>query len=108
MLTGPFTFSSANLVADGMKQYKLAELVGEPTGEYTNDFGEAFMFTLPKSKIQMRSTSSMSFGADCNTSSYTPVVPDILIVPTLQDKINGIDKPLEYILKTVKTNKETN
>lgn len=108
VLTGPFTFSSANLVADGMKQYKLAELVGEPTGEYTNDFGEAFMFTLPNSKIQMRSTSSMSFSADCNTSSYTPVVPDTLIAPTLQDKINAIDKPLEYILKTVKTNKETN
>ncbi|MBO9691276.1 S41 family peptidase [Chryseobacterium sp.] len=98
LLTGPFTFSSANLVADGIKQYKLAELIGEPTGEYTNDFGEAFMFNLPNSKIQMRSTSSMSIGADCNAGSYTPVVPDVLITPSLKDKINGIDPALEYIL----------
>ncbi len=108
LLTGPFTFSSANLVADGAKQYKLAELIGEPTGEYTNDFGEAFQFTLPNSKIQMRSTSSMSFGADCNTSNYVSVVPDVLITPTLQDKINGTDKTLEYLLNKGKKNKGTN
>lgn len=99
LLTGPFTFSSANLLADGMKHYKLAELIGESTGEYTNDFGEAFVFTLPNSKIRMRSTSSFSIGTAKQINKYEVVTPDVKIVPTLEDKINGIDKVLEYVIE---------
>jgi len=102
LLTGPFTFSSANMIADGAKQYKIAELIGEPTGENTNDFGEAYVFVLPNSKIKMQTTTSFDFGANCNKNTYQPVMPDKLIRNNLQDKIHEKDKVLEYILSQIK------
>jgi hypothetical protein len=97
-LTSPFTFSSANMIADGIKQYKMAEIIGEPTGENTNDFGEVYVFTLPNSNIKMQTTTSFDFGADCNKNIYKPVMPDVLIRPTLAEKINEVDKAMVYLL----------
>ncbi len=102
MLTGPFTFSSANMIADGAKQFKIAELVGEPTGENTNDFGETYVFPLPNSKIKMQTTTSFDYGANCDKTSHEPVKPDKTIDYDLKDRINGTDRDLEYILKHIK------
>lgn len=102
LLTGAFTFSSGNMVADGAKAYKLATLVGEPTGEMTTDFGEAFSIILPDTGIVMNLTSSMDIGADCNPDTKSAVIPDVLIIPSLEDKIEGRDKVLEYVLKQSK------
>lgn len=102
LITGPFTFSSANMFADGVKEFKLATVIGEPTGENTNDFGEIFNVTLPYSKIKMQVTTSYDYGAGCNKNLFQPVVPDILIQPTLYDKIQQKDKALEYILSLSK------
>ena len=102
LLTGPFTFSSANMIADGAKQFKVAELVGEPTGEDTNDFGETYVFALPNSKIKMQTTTSFDHGADCDKNIHRPVIPDKLIGYSLRDKIDEKDKALEYILGQIK------
>ena len=98
VLTGPFTFSSANMLADGVKQFKLAEIVGEPTGEDTNDFGEAYSFTLPRSKIKIQTSTSFDFGAACDKKTQTPVVPDKLVPRTLADRIQEKDRAMEYVL----------
>lgn len=103
MITGPFTFSSGNMVADGAKQYQIARLIGEPTGENTTDFGESYSLTLPKTGVVMNLTTSMDIGADCNPNAASPVIPDVLINSTLQDKIHGKDKALEYVLSQVKS-----
>ena len=102
LLTGAFTFSSANMFSDGIKHYKLATVVGEPTGENTNDFGEVYAFALPNSKIKMQTTTSFDFGTDCNKNSSSPVLPDKLIERTLHAKIYEEDKALEYILNQIK------
>lgn len=102
VITGAFTFSSANMLADGVKQYKLAQTIGQPTGENTNDFGEAYVFNLPNSNIKMQTTTSFDIGANCNQRDYTPVVPNILIKEKLKDKINEDDKVIQYILKHIK------
>lgn len=101
-LTGAFTFSSANMLADGAKQYKLAEIVGEPTGENTNDFGEAYSFTLPNSGIKIQTTTSYDIGANCNNKTFTPVIPDKLIKTGLHDLISGNDPVLRYVLSQAK------
>ncbi len=99
MLTGPFTFSSGNMVADAAKQYGLAELVGEPTGETTNDFGEVFTFRLPNSRILMNTTTSFDLGTACDSSIHSPVIPDVLIPKELSDIATGRDRALEYVLE---------
>jgi hypothetical protein len=102
LITGPFTFSSANMIADGAKQYRIAEIIGTPTGENTNDFGEAYVFILPNSQIKMQTTTSFDFGADCNRNTHLPVMPDILIGYNFNEKIYEKDKALEYILNHLK------
>lgn len=101
IITGPFTFSSANMIADGVKTYKLATLIGEPTGENTNDFGEVYEFELPHSKLKMRTTTSFDYGTNCDKNSHTPVTPDKLITPSLKDKIAEKDIVLEFLLKSI-------
>ncbi len=102
LITGPLTFSSANMIADGVKHYKICEIIGEPTGENTNDFGEVITFTLPNSKLVIQTTTSYDIGADCNSNIQQPVMPDILLKATLTDKINERDVVLDYLLKQIK------
>ena len=47
VLTGPNTFSSANMLANAIKDYKLVILIGEATGEACNDYGELYWNKLP-------------------------------------------------------------
>ena len=100
-LTNPFTFSSANMLADGAKQFKLATLVGEETGENCSDFGEAFNFLLPNSRIRMQASSSFEYGADCDKNKFVPVTPNRLVKSTVWDKINEKDIPVEFILNQI-------
>ncbi|WP_316801964.1 S41 family peptidase [Pedobacter nototheniae] len=99
IITGPITFSSANMLADGVKTFKMATLIGEPTGENTSDFGEVYKFNLPNSKILMQVTTSFDLGADCKDKAKHPVLPDKLIKTTYIDQINGIDPVINHLLK---------
>ena len=102
MLTGPFTFSSGNMVADTAKQFNIAEIVGEPTGELTTDFGEVYSFSLPHSGILMNSTTSFDIGANCDSESLSSVMPDFYLPVSLEDKLAGKDRVLEYIIEKAK------
>lgn len=96
LITGPATFSSAMQLADAVKQYHMATIIGEPTGENTNDFGETYKFELPNSKIQIQLTTTFDLGADCNSQKSHPVMPDHLI------KSGTTDAAIQYILKQTK------
>lgn len=102
LITGPFTFSSANMFADGVKKYKLAEIVGTNTGENTNDFGEVYSFTLPKTKIKMQVTTSFDLGTNCLSKELEPVKPDIVIKTPLKYKINEEDYIVKKIIENIK------
>lgn len=102
LITGPFTFSSANMFADGVKKYKLAEIVGTNTGENTNDFGEVYSFALPNSKITMHTTTSFDLGTDCLYKKYEPVKPNIVIKTPLNYKIKEEDYILKKIIENIK------
>lgn len=53
-LIGRYTFSSAHMNAMGLKNSVGAVLLGEPTGQKPNAYGEVKSFTLPKSGITVR------------------------------------------------------
>ncbi|WP_316831499.1 S41 family peptidase [Pedobacter aquatilis] len=101
LITGPLTFSSANMLADGVKQYKMAIIIGEPTGENTNDFGEVLRIALPNSKLSIQTTTTFDLGVDCNDQKSQTVKPDILIKTTLKAKIEKTDPVMEYLLKNI-------
>jgi hypothetical protein len=88
-------------IADVVKEYKIGTIVGEPTGEYVKDFGEAFVIDLPNSKIKIQSTSSFNHGVSCSREQNGPVQPDIAVHNTLQEEVLGKDKALEYLLNRI-------
>lgn len=100
-ITGPFTFSSAMAVADVVKEYKIATLIGEPTGENTQDFGEAFTIELPNSRLRIQSTTSFSHGASCGKTQNGPVLPDVVIRNSLKDDMLDKDRAVEYLLHRI-------
>jgi len=102
IITGAFTFSSANMFADGVKQFKMAEIIGTNTGENTTDFGEAYTFDLPLSKIKMQVTTSFDYGADCTKKSYSPVIPDEKVMVPLKYKVEEDDIVLKRIMEKIK------
>lgn len=94
-LIGTGTFSSANMLADGVVSYQLAATFGEPTGESPNDFGEMFNFMLPHSHIIARAASKMFTRANKDEKNLGPVVPEKIITPTASDKKQKRDPVLE-------------
>lgn len=91
ILIGPSTFSSANFLADAVKTYNITTLIGTPTGENTNDFGEQISFTLPNSRCLVFISSTYDIGANGNASILEPVYPDIYIeTDALKYAINWI------------------
>jgi len=53
VLIGPKTYSSANMFTNAISTYKLGTLIGRPTGERTNDFGEPSSLQRPDSFIRL-------------------------------------------------------
>lgn len=98
LITGPATFSSAMQLADAVKQYHMADIIGEPTGENTNDFGETYKFELPNSKIQLQLTTTFDLGADCDAKKSHAVMPDYLV----KSNRGSQDASIQYILKQTK------
>ncbi len=102
LITGPFTFSSANMFADGVKKYKLGKIYGTNTGENTNDFGEVYSFDLPNSKLRMQTTTSYDLGTNCDGKKFEPVKPDVIIKTRLISKINEEDYVVNMIIESIK------
>lgn len=91
ILIGSSTFSSANFLADAVKTYNITTLIGTPTGEYTNDFGEQLSFTLQNSGSLVFVSSTFDIGANGNDSILEPVYPDIEVkTDALEYAINWI------------------
>ena len=97
VLIGPRTFSSGMMNALQLKQHARAVLMGRPTGQKPNSFGEVKSFALP------------NLGATVNysTKRFTQIdgddppslMPDVLVEPTADDYFAGRDVALERALE---------
>lgn len=92
------TFSSAMLTSNGIGYYKLATLVGEPTGETPNDLGEIVPVRLPNSGITCWIPSALFVRASGDEKNSDPVLPDIEI-----ENVNHLDYP--QIIEMIKSKK---
>ncbi|OCX51753.1 hypothetical protein BEL04_17220 [Mucilaginibacter sp. PPCGB 2223] len=93
-LTGPFTFSSANMLASTVKDYKLATLIGEPVGEPANDYGELCNISLPNTGFLAFTSTTLWIRPNGNTNDSAPVAPDYLV----KAKSGAGDNVLQYSL----------
>ncbi|HCL05768.1 MAG TPA: hypothetical protein DHW64_07320 [Chitinophagaceae bacterium] len=100
-LIGTGTFSSANMLADGVVSYQLARTFGEPTGESPNDFGEMYNFMLPNSYVIARGSTKMFTRANKDEKDFGPVIPDVIVRPTAADLKLKKDRVLESAVNWV-------
>ena len=104
VITDGGSFSAACLLSSVLKGYHLATFVGEETGGDFNGTcaGQLPTFRLPNSKLRV------SFGikylkTNCSVETFgRGIMPDVEIIPTLEDRINQRDPELEWILNDIK------
>ncbi|RQO75559.1 hypothetical protein DBR43_09480 [Pedobacter sp. KBW06] len=89
-LIGPQNMSSATMLADGAQTYKLATLIGEPTGAPANDGGEALSFQLPYSKFNVYTPSAFDIRANGDDKDTNAILPDIFIRDQYDSKNDAI------------------
>jgi hypothetical protein len=97
LLISAQTFSSAMACAIAAKDYDLATIVGEETGEPVNSTGETFAFTAPGTGLRAIFTTKV-FLAPKPHPNDQGVVPDIPVTTTPADIAAGRDPVLESVL----------
>jgi hypothetical protein len=93
VLIGGGTFSSALIAAIELHDDLHATLVGSPTGEKPNSYGEIRTFTLPNSKLTV--TFSTKYFRLAKAGDPPELDPGISAPPTLADALTGRDAALE-------------
>jgi hypothetical protein len=96
-LIGPYTFSSANMLAATIKDYNLAPLIGEPTGEPGNDYGELCTIKLPQTGWITFTSTTYWVRPNNNKTDHNAIIPDFLVKRTS----SGGDNVLNYALKFI-------
>ncbi|MGZ3753913.1 MAG: S41 family peptidase [Mucilaginibacter sp.] len=94
-LVGPYTFSSANMLAATVKDFKLATLIGEPTGEPGNDYGELCEIKLPNTGYVAFTSTTMWVRPNNNKEDNNPIYPDY----TVKRSPGGNDNILKFAEK---------
>lgn len=94
VLIGPNTFSSANMTANAIQDYHLATLVGEPTGEPANDYGELVFIKLPNTGLSFATSTKQFIRANGDAKDPNPVLPKYVIA---DDPATPQDEALDFI-----------
>jgi hypothetical protein len=94
-IMGRATFSSGLFAANDFRTKTRATLVGEPSGERANHYGEVRTFKLPNSGLEV--TYSTNFHR-LVAGEGERFAPDVLVPPTAEAYIAGRDPAMEWIL----------
>ena len=97
VLIGDGTFSSAQDNAIDMRRQINATLVGDPTGEKPNGYGEVRQLHLPNSGLNIQY--STQFYRIIKNSDADALYPDITVHTTIGDVLAGRDPVLEAALQ---------
>lgn len=92
-LVGGATFSSGLDAAIDLRNDLHATLVGSPSSERLNSYGEVMSFTLPNSKLVVQYSTKYFRGA--KEGQPDELIPDIPAPPTFADAMTGKDSALD-------------
>jgi len=102
LIIGQKTASSATMLAVMLKDNNLTNLiVGEPMGMRPTHFGEVMSWTLPLTGTRVN-TSTKYFVRPDSLNKETVFNPDVTISKDIDDRIEGRNPALEYILNVIK------
>lgn len=97
ILTSPDTFSTGNLFALLFRDNKLAETLGEPTGNATTVYGGVLEFKLANSGYKFTVPHKKLIRPDESKGYKDSVYPDISVYTKRKDIIDGIDSQMEKL-----------
>jgi len=100
VLLGTKTFSSAMNFAAAVKDFRIATLVGQETGEPVVSTGEIYRTAAPNSGCSAFFSTKLFFGPKPHPDGRG-VVPDVVVPTTLQDRIAGRDPVMEKVLELI-------
>jgi C-terminal processing protease CtpA/Prc len=100
VLLGTNTFSSAMNFATAVKDFRIATLVGQETGEPVVSTGEIYRTAAPNSGCGAFFSTKLFFGPKPHPEGQG-VVPDIVVPTTLGDRIAGRDPVMEKALALI-------
>jgi C-terminal processing protease CtpA/Prc len=95
VLIGGGTFSSAVDLADAIKTYRLATVIGEETGGRPSSFGEVYDFRTPIAGFLVGVSSAEFVRANGDTTDRRGVMPDIAVHRSAEDVRVGRDPAIE-------------
>lgn len=101
VLTSGKTFSSAHLFAGVVLRNNLGSVVGTPTGNTPNFWGNLLRFDVPHTDLTFMLASSQTSlynNVEGAEDGLDAVYPQILVPTTLQDISEGADAQLDYVL----------
>ncbi|MBC8052537.1 MAG: hypothetical protein H7Y13_05695 [Sphingobacteriaceae bacterium] len=101
-LIGSGTFSAANILANGIKDFKLAPLIGESTAEPSNVYSDMLDFMLPNTKLVARSSMAYYIRANGDPTDFNGIAPDYLIKPNGEDVKRRRDAVLNFAKQYLK------
>jgi hypothetical protein len=100
VIIGRATLSSGLFAAVDLKKNTRATLIGEPTGEHPNHYGEQRVLKLPNSGIEVTYSTKFHEIIERNADAYAPAV---LVPPTPESYLRGIDPAMQWILAHSRT-----
>ncbi|MFC2098148.1 S41 family peptidase [Bacteroidota bacterium] len=103
LLTGPRSFSSANMFASTFKCYEIGTIVGEETGGLTVSYGDVRNYLLPNTQIHF-GCSFKQFYEACGKQDWKGVLPDYEVksIPSTSS-----DPVLDYTLDLIDKKQST-
>ena len=94
-MIGPATFSSGLMAAMALRHDLKAVLVGEPSGEKPNSYGEVRLLTLPHSKVVVQYSTKFFRLAKGDPLTFDP---DVRAARSIADMLAGRDPVLDTAL----------
>jgi hypothetical protein len=94
-IIGRATFSSGLFAANDFRTQTRATLIGEPSGERANHYGEVRSVKLPYSGLELTYSTNFHRLVDGDGESFAP---DVLVPPTAEAYIVGRDPAMEWIV----------
>ncbi len=100
------SFSASSILSANLKGSKRATIIGEETGgAYNGTVAGLFKYIkLPTSKVRIRIGLMQVDGPYKVTPDGYGVQPDVKILPKLEDRLNGKDTHVQWILNAIENN----
>ncbi len=105
VLTGPVNYSSGTEFVSAVKDYRMGIILGTPTGSSANEYGNAYEFMLPNSRIWVSCATNFSIRPS-GERTMGGIEPDMTVHDAPIGALPQRDAVLEYALNLVNARRD--